>query len=155
MNRIFLLAATLVLLTACSGDLAHDDAEFDEGKWLYKQPAELGWDQQDTTTVGRLVLRLQANDAYPYQNLWLKLSITPPGEKTTHQMRNFVMMDPTGRWQGEEHWGSYRLQATLNDSMRFTKAGQYRFALTQMMRQDTLLGIEAVELAFEPREKKE
>jgi gliding motility-associated lipoprotein GldH len=93
---------------------------------------------------------LRHTDAYRYNNLWLNVGTQAPGDKTRFNKFELVLgTDATG-WQGtgmDDIWEVRKL--ITNGPVRFNKAGNYRFTLAQIMRENPLPNIMSVGIRVE------
>ncbi|MBX3102265.1 MAG: hypothetical protein KF690_07150 [Bacteroidetes bacterium] len=137
-------------LSACGPDFSSDSRSLDQEKWLYANPVNLTLEHADSATLGQLLLLLQVNDEYTMRNLWAEATLTHPSAPRKQVMTEFLLMDEQGKWHAERSlWGSYRFVAVMEDSVRLP-AGQWQVQLKQMMRVDTLPGVESVGIGFRP-----
>ena len=105
--------------------------------WLYNYKPSFSLDVDDTTTNYQTYFIIRHTQAYPFNNIWLLLSLKKPGDSVIKKQRvNIVLAEPSGKWMGrgrDEIW-EQRMYIKLNDSMVFNKIGTYQVLLEQNMR---------------------
>lgn len=94
---------------------------------------------------------LRHTDAYKFNNIGLNISAQVPGD--TLQSRNIELSlgsDAKG-WEGKGMSDIYEVRKPITQGrpVRFKKAGDYSFTLSQIMRQDPLKNIVSVGLRLE------
>lgn len=159
MNRIifpalrkwFFLPALALLLAACQQvDLFERTKNIKGGEWLSTQVPEYELAIADTTVAYQVFVVLRHTNKYPYRNIWLKVGLQLPGDSMKEQ-RFELPLASSEKWLGEGIDDVYERQAPLFPyPVRFSQAGQVRFTLKQVMRQDPLPGVLQAGIRLEP-----
>ena len=109
--------------------------------WDYGFKPTFSVDVTDTTASYRSYFVIRHTQGYPYNNIWMLVSVKGPGDKTTHKERvNIILAEPTGKWMGRgmgEIW-EQRMAMKLDDSTLFRRKGTWEISLEQNMRVNPL-----------------
>jgi gliding motility-associated lipoprotein GldH len=98
--------------------------------------------KNDTLSYYRIYIVLRHTDAYRYKNIWLNVSIQPPGDKAFINRRNLVLATDEKGWLGKGMDDIFEHRILLEPNpVKFTKRGTYTFSLEQIMREDPLMNI--------------
>lgn len=111
------------------------------------------FDISDTSSLYNLKLTLRHTDAYPFANLWLKVSMLEPGQTKDSVVKiEIPLAQEDGKWLGEgmnEIW-EHQLPLSKNASpIRFHKKGTYKIQLQQIMRTNPLPQVMSVGVRLE------
>ena len=150
-NLFFLLIVSLFLSTGCSNSLIYGE---------YKTLPVSGWDKDsvavfnvnitDTLVFCDVIANIRNNAYYPYQNIWLFVSVLSPQGTITTDTLEYYLADERGRWLGASSVGSiYSMSVLLQKKTRFKQAGVYRFTIQHGMREDVLKGIRDIGLEIQ------
>ncbi|MDE6097562.1 MAG: gliding motility lipoprotein GldH [Muribaculaceae bacterium] len=146
MNRtaaIFVIV-TMAVLSACR--LRHNDYSdfhtFDNARWAFTDTVTFTPELADSVADVPLTICVRHSNAYPYSNLWLELQY-PTGDTTVQtDTIELTLADDFGRWYGKGSGVSYQFTDTL--SPRFRVFSKQKLRLRNIMRRDTLPGIEQI-----------
>ena len=142
----------LLILSGCQESFYFSETnEFNKGGWAYQDSLDFKVNILDTTTHFDLVLDLEHDVEYSYQNIYLYINtLFPSGERFGRQV-NIDLADKLGQWQGKCSSKSCQVRVDLQSNAYFNKIGEYVFTIKQFMRMDTLAGIQS--MSFRLREK--
>jgi len=119
-------------------------------QWRYSEPVIFAVDTlHDSTAVqGDMVLTLRHTHGYEYRNLWIEIMPDLDNTLATPDTLNIILADIAGHWQGRGSGPSLQVSDTIRGvSLR---QGQ-KVRLRQIMRRDTIDGVEQVGITFLPR----
>ncbi|WP_301923241.1 gliding motility lipoprotein GldH [Ferruginibacter sp.] len=138
-------------LAACTRlDVFEKNTVIPNNQWSFALQPSVDFVIADTTASYNVFIVLRHTDAYRYHNLWLNVGTQAPGDKTRFNTFELVLgTDATG-WQGtgmDDIWEVRKL--ITNGPVRFNKAGNYRFTLAQIMRENPLPNIMSVGIRIE------
>jgi len=115
-----------------------------------------GWDKDsvivfkymatDTSGTYNIVIDIRNNGNYQYQNFWLFINSTSPGNAIFKDTLECVLSDSHGRWIGKGGGSLYQLPVSFMQRIKFPEPGDYKFELIQGMREKTLKGIHNIGL---------
>ena len=106
----------------------------------------------DTISAYSIYLVLRHTDAYKYNNIWLNIGLQPPGDSLIKQKVDLKLGDDANGWEGNGMNDIWELRKLLNGApRRFKKAGEYKFTIAQVMRDEPLLNIISAGLRIEKK----
>lgn len=93
----------------------------------------------DTTSLYNIYVTLRHTHAYNYNNIWLNVNFTLPGDTAKHQRVDIALADNNKGWLGTGMDDIYEVRKLITPQpYRFKNAGQCIFSLEQIMREDPL-----------------
>ena len=106
----------------------------------------------DTISAYSIYLVLRHTDAYKYNNIWLNIGLQPPGDSLIKQKVDLKLGDDANGWEGNGMNDIWELRKLLNGApRRFKKAGEYKFTIAQVMRDEPLLHVISAGLRIEKK----
>ncbi|MBK7763499.1 MAG: gliding motility lipoprotein GldH [Bacteroidetes bacterium] len=110
--------------------------------WQENFKPEYTFNITDTSSSYDLKLTFRHTDAYPYANLWLKVTMQQPGETKDSTLKiEIPLAQENGKWLGKgmnEIW-EHELPLSKNANViRFKKTGMYKIKLQHIMRVNPL-----------------
>ena len=106
----------------------------------------------DTISAYSIYLVLRHTDAYKYNNIWLNIGLQPPGDSLIKQKVDLKLGDDANGWEGNGMNDIWELRKLLNgEPRRFKKAGEYKFTIAQVMRDEPLLHVISAGLRIEKK----
>ncbi|WP_299755474.1 gliding motility lipoprotein GldH [uncultured Pontibacter sp.] len=140
-------AALVLLLSACDPARVYEqNIDMPEGNWYVDNAPVFEFDIKDTTQVYDVYFNVRYNLKYDYYNLYLRHQLLgPDSTQVSSKLLEILLMDSkTGKPLGDGSSDTYDLQALAIDNIKFSRPGTYKLKLTQYMRRDPLLNIQAV-----------
>ena len=108
----------------------------------------------DTISAYSIYLVLRHTDAYKYNNIWLNIGLQPPGDSLIKQKVDLKLGDDANGWEGNGMNDIWELRKLLNgEPRRFKKAGEYKFTIAQVMRDEPLLHVISAGLRIEKKNR--
>lgn len=102
------------------------------------------FENRDTTRSKDLFLVVRNNDAYPFRNLYLLVSLRSPKALVSTDTLQYLMADKWGRWLGTGIGAEKESVLTYRLDRIFDQLGTYELKIIQGMRRDSLQGITSV-----------
>lgn len=110
--------------------------------WAAKFMPEFKVEITDTAANHYCFLLFRHDEAYPNSNLWIRLKIKAPGEKTFKDgpRLEVQLADASGVWQGKGMGGiwEHKIYIDAKAAPKFEKPGIYEIKVEQLMRMDPL-----------------
>ena len=155
MKKYFLSSVFFVLvLTSCTKiDLYEKVAVIPGHEWKSSFKPQFTFSITDTSAAYQLYIILRHNNKYGYNNIWLNLYATAPGEKAEKFTLELPLANNEG-WLGSgmDDIYEHRIALTLDpEKFHFNKAGEYSLALEQIMREDPLANVMNAGLRIEKK----
>ena len=141
-NTIPFLLLIVVWLTACSLPIGifEKNVAIPNHSWSSSFKPEINFEvKDDTLSSYRIFVVLRHTDAYRYKNIWLTVSVQPPGDSVFVNRRNLTLATDQKGWLGKGMDDIFEHRILLNSNpVKFSKRGVYKFTLQQIMREDPL-----------------
>jgi gliding motility-associated lipoprotein GldH len=123
-------------------------------EWKSSFNPEFRFTIKDTSVPYRLFIVLRHDEKYAYNNIWLSLSTRFPGDTAVQKVQYELPLANSEGWIGKESamddLYEHRIELTSrNEPLFFRRAGEYRFTISQIMREDPLLHVYNVGLRIE------
>ena len=149
------------LLIACSfqladvscstSDLYEKSVAIPQHKWKNSFKPSFTFTIKDTSSLYQLFLVLRHNDKYNYNNIYINLYATLPGQDTALQIRRDLTLATNDKgWLAEGMDDIYEHRIKLGEPQPL-KAGTYTFTLEQIMREDPLENVMDAGLRIEKK----
>jgi len=108
----------------------------------------------DTLATYNLYVVLRHTDKYQYNNIWLNIGTQSPGKSMVYQKMQLILGSDAKGWQGVGMDDIWECRKKINEQpCQFKNAGDYRYELSQIMRDDPLNEIINVGFRVEKAEK--
>jgi gliding motility-associated lipoprotein GldH len=140
---------SMVFFTSCTSiDVFEKNVAIPKHQWNSSFKPEFRFNITDTSSVYQLYMLVRHNEKYHFNNIWINLYSTPPGD-TAHKA-GFELPLATNEkgWLGSSMDDIYEHRIKLTEPIKM-KAGEYHFALEHMMREDPLQNVMNVGLRVE------
>ncbi len=141
------------MLQSC-GISPDDYSEFrhlPESGWHYEDSLRFTPHVADSTAVGRLIVAVRHNNAYPFSNLWLEVTRHDRSGKLHRDTVNMQLCDRYGRWHGRGFGAEYQYSDTLPGLTRVITDST--IIVRHVMRVDNLTDIEQIGVTFVASER--
>jgi gliding motility-associated lipoprotein GldH len=142
---ILILLLFFTLVSCGSDSLYENHKEFPTGFWQ-KDNLQSFEVQIDDSQNHSIFYHLRYTTDYDYCNSYVRYKIfSPEGKMLVEKMKLDTLFDcTTGKPLGEGFGTVYNKEFQLEANFDFSKKGKYKIELEQMMRKDSLEGIQTV-----------
>lgn len=135
----FIVLSVVFVFSSCDKvDFFEKTVSFKKHEWNASDKATINFSVADTSAYYNLFVVLRHSDAYGYNNIWLNLTVIPPGDTAQSQLKEFQLADNKKGWLGSGMDDIFEHRIQVNNQPIKYKAGNYTFILQQMMREDPL-----------------
>jgi gliding motility-associated lipoprotein GldH len=119
-------------------------------QWPTAVKPDIAFTITDTLSLYNIYIVLRHNDAYHFNNLYVRATVIEPGE-TLPKTGDYDLLLATNEkgWIGTAMDDIYDAQIIIQPKTRFRKAGTYHIIMEQVMREDPLKNILSVGLRLE------
>jgi gliding motility-associated lipoprotein GldH len=151
MKMPYFLASLLAFVAlACNDSTEFIEMKALDGQWPKADIKQFELDVKDTQAKNLFVI-LRNNNYYPFQNIFLMLSVQQGKNIIRKDTLEFPLAQPNGQWLGTG-FGSVKETKYIAypKGISFPKPGKYLITVQHGMRAKALLGIEDVGLKTEP-----
>jgi gliding motility-associated lipoprotein GldH len=159
-----LFACSLQLLSSCTTiDLYEKVVPVPKHQWQSSYKPQFTFNIIDTTVPYQAFVILRHNNKYKYNNIWINLHANAPTDTTQKLSLELPLANKEG-WLGTgmddvfEHRvriggeiGKLPFVKMGADGFYFTRSGEYRFTLEQIMRDDPLPDVMNIGLRLEKK----
>src|SRR6476661_2981916 len=140
-NRfLFHLLFVMTSLVACNQvDVYEKDIPVPGQKWKMGEELSGSFSITDTLSAYNIYIVLRHTDAYNYNNIWLNVGLQSPGDSMYRQKLDLSLGSDATGWEGTGMNDIWEVRKRLTGRpQRFRRAGDYRFTISQAMRDDPL-----------------
>ena len=149
---LFLVPCTLYLLSCTNVDLYEKTVTVPGHAWQNSFRPSFDFTIKDTSSLYQLFLVLRHNEKYNYSNIYINLSVKPPGQDSSVKIqRDLILATNEKGWQATAMDDIYEHRIPLGDPQTL-KAGDYRFTLEQIMRENPLQNVLNVGIRVEKKQ---
>ncbi len=135
---LFSFAVLLFLVISCKQiDVYEKTVSFKKHEWNASEQPSFSFDIIDTVSRYNVFVVLRHTDAYHYNNMWLNLSIIPPGD-TVQTIRANLKLGDNKQWLGNSIDDIIEHRILINSNPIRFKKGNYKFVIQQIMRENPL-----------------
>jgi gliding motility-associated lipoprotein GldH len=134
MPRILNAVLWIILFGSCGSDHIADYQTIDQGLWAKDRTIQFDLPELDSLGSYDLLLSLRNTNDYPYNNLFLLVTMTHPDGYAEVDTLEYRMAAPDGTWLGV---GAGNIKDNLlayRESMTFNKSGAYRLSIKHALR---------------------
>jgi gliding motility-associated lipoprotein GldH len=133
------LACVLFTISCNQVDVFEKSTTIPHYQWDNKFKAEGSFIISDTTSPYNLYIVLRHTDAYKYSNIWLNVGLQAPGDTMYYQKLNLTLSGDAEGWEGTGMNDIWEVRKLINGQpRRFIKKGEYKFSISQVMRDNPL-----------------
>ncbi len=141
----------LLVFTGCEKPktIFSEEKSFSNNIWLTGNVPIFECTISDTTHPYNIFLTLSNTETYPFQNLYMFVTIQFPRGVVRVDTIDCFLADNRGKWYGKSNDDFYKQKLIYRKNILFPYAGIYRFSIEQAMRQKELEGIHSVGIIIE------
>lgn len=149
MKRVFYFIYVLLFVTSCTPvDIYEKSVTIPGHEWKSSYKPDFDFVISDSVSLYKIFLVLRHSDKYNFNNLYINLHITTPGQDTATIIRRDLQLATNEGWLGTGMDDIYEYRLQLADGQPL-KAGPYKFIIEQIMREDPLKNVLNVGLRLE------
>lgn len=147
MKNNFWLWIWPVLLLGCSKNVVYkQQVTFPQGVWTYDSLVEYEFSIEDTVSIYNISLNVEHTIDYAYQNLYVKIYTQFPNQQNKEDVLSLELANKNGLWNGSCGNSKCALSIPLQEKTYFQEPGVYAISLEQYMREESIEGIQSMEL---------
>ena len=134
---IFFLLLLLAAASCKQIDVFEKTVPFPTHSWKDTYKPSFEFTITDTASLYNLFVVIRHTDAYHYNNIWLNLTIVPPGD-TAQTVRANLKLGDNRKWLGNSIDDIIEHRILINTNPLRFKKGNYKFILQEIMRENPL-----------------
>ena len=148
---VFVLLLVIIWLTACAKiDVFEKNTVIPGHRWSYNLQPSFDFTISDTSSSYNLYIVLRHTDAYRYNNIWLNIGTQSPADTMRYQRFDLQLGTDANGWEGSGMNDIWELRKSITRGpFKFNKAGNYKFTIAQVMRENPLPEIMSVGVRVE------
>ena len=141
-----MLAVLLLVLTSCGPTVLYEQVTptQDEVGWRYADSLSFAFTIADAQQPYDMALVVQHDEAFAYENFYLKIHTTGPNGVRTTERISLDLSGDFGVWHGDCSGQTCELSVPVLQNTRFQEVGTYELVLEQNSRENPLPGIFAM-----------
>lgn len=148
--RLLLSLLVLVVLSSCGPKPMYEKTVETGGTWTYGDPMVFDIEVTDTDTFYDMVLDLNHESDFGYQNIYVKIDTDFPVKEDTEDVVSLDISDGKGSFLGNCSGGTCRVEILLQKSFRFENPGKHIVTISQYGRTEDLNGVNNATLSIIP-----
>ncbi len=142
MQKGLILLVCAVLFIGCDAIGVFEKTNFfTSHHWKSKQPLKYEFTITDTTKLYQIFVIIRHEDAYRYNNIWVKLTTQAPNDTAKSQLLNLRLADNKKGWLGTGIDDIFDHRIRITRSAQKLRKGIYSFTLEQAMREDPITAV--------------
>ncbi len=137
-QRIIYFLSIILFLGSCNEIGLFEKVFFTPSQqWSQSFQPEMKFDITDTSSSYLIYFTVRHADAYPYNNLWIKLYSKMPGDNFEKEERYDIPLADGNRWLGTGMDDVFNHRVLLyRTPVKFMKPGEYQLRIVHDMRVD-------------------
>ncbi len=148
-SYIILLASCFIFSSCTTVDLYEKTVPLPDHEWKSIYKPEFNFTIKDTNSFYQVYFVLRHTEKYNYNNIWINYYYQPPADTLHKEMREFQLATHEKGWLGTGMDDIYEHRIKLSPDAGKLKAGNYKFILENIMREDPLQHILNVGIRIE------
>ena len=147
-----LLVHYILYLVACTTvDLYEKNILLPRHEWKSIFIPEFTFTIKDTTSLYQVYFVFRHNEKYNYNNIWINLYSQPPDDTVHKAPYELTLATNEKGWLASGMDDIYEHRLKLTDAVKL-KAGEYKFRVENIMREDPLMNVLNVGLRLEKKQ---
>lgn len=134
MDRLVIAFLTGILLVSCSSDIVVSENKSLPGYWAKDEVVEFSIPQLDSLKKYNVFINLRNTNDYPYNNIFLIVTMEFPHGKTVVDTLEYKMAYPNGDWMGAGIGNVKDNKLWYKEDISFFEEGNYNITITQAVR---------------------
>jgi gliding motility-associated lipoprotein GldH len=148
--QAFYLFFILLSLIACDPDKVMDEYHtIHNSLWDVDSVQNFTFSIYRKDQVHNIYFNIRNDRTYEFCNLWLFVTIDPPGGESKTDTVQVMLADPSGKWLGKGFSGVYDNRRLYMQNVYFPEPGNYNIHLRHGMRPTLLKGITDIGIRVE------
>lgn len=152
-SGLLVLGIIFLLFSSCDKNrIFESNVEIPDQIWNKDKAVVFSPSIYDTLSIQNVFVNVRNTSSYPYNNLFLFITITSPSGQWILDTLELTLADKRGKWLGSGLGDLFFSRKVFKQRIRFPMEGSYTFEIRQGMRSGDLKGIRDVGLRIEKSE---
>ena len=144
--KILLLIIVSMFFFSCDKKRVFDEYLALNGKWKKEEIVRFTFEQNDTISPYNLYLNIRNNNDYPFNNLFVIVSLKEPDNLVKIDTLEYAMANPDGSLMGEGFSDNKENKLWYQENFVFKQKGMYTIEIQQALRETgNVEGVEELE----------
>jgi len=140
MRKVVGILFGILLLSGCSDNAVFSSGTSFSNGWQQQDTVKVTLPEMDSITPYDLFLTLRNSNDYPYNNIFLIVSMEFPEGKVLKDTLEYRMANPDGSWMGTGVGGIKESKLWYKESVRFLEQGNYNLSIVHALRNNGQVG---------------
>jgi len=141
-----LFVLMLILISSCDKQRVFDEYKSVGNSWHKDSIVTFELPKLDSKKMYNLYINIRDNDDYPFNNLFLIVSLEHPNRKIKVDTLEYQMTNPDGTLLGEGFTDIKENKLFYKDKVNFTQKGIYRIHIKHAVRQTgKIIGVSSLD----------
>lgn len=134
-----------MMLASCDRGVMHSENwQWKDHQWIHGDAKTMTLVATDTTTAYQMDLRIDHEEDYPFQNLYVRTRTIYPSGKEVTSVTSLELINADGSWAGDQGENCCKLTLPLQARFTFPEIGTYTWTIEPYMRMDTVKCIKSL-----------
>lgn len=134
-SGVLIVSLLSLLLFSCDKKRVFDEYREIGGIWKSKDKIAFSFEPNDTVEKFNMFVNIRNNNNYPFNNLFLIVSMLQPNGVIKMDTLEYQMANPDGSLMGEGFSDVKENKLWYKENMNFPKKGKYVFSIEQAVRE--------------------
>lgn len=139
-NNFLVIGLLSVLFISCDKNRVFDGYQEIDGSWHKDEQVSFTFDQNDTITNYNMYVNIRNNNNYPFNNLFLIVSMLQPDGITKVDTLEYQMAKEDGTLLGDGFSDIKESKLWYKENTKFPKIGKYTVSIQQAVRETGKIG---------------
>lgn len=139
-NNFLVIGLLSVLFVSCDKNRVFDGYQEIDGSWHKDEQVSFTFDQNDTITNYNMFVNIRNNNNYPFNNLFLIVSMLQPDGVTKVDTLEYQMAKEDGTLLGDGFSDIKESKLWYKENTKFPKTGKYTVSIQQAVRETGKIG---------------
>lgn len=140
-------------IMSCSQDNIYNQKQRVNDPWKYGEPLSFKYEVTDTVPAFDMVISIEHNATFSYENIYLNTTTFFPNGKSTTNPVSFQLADNKGGWLGKCSGDNCSIEIEMSSGAFFKIQGKYKLIFDQFSREDSLKGIRSIGIRVQKTKK--
>lgn len=138
--KYWLFLILLVTFASCDQNRVFDEYHELDGSWSKTDSIHFEFEQNDTINPYNLFLNIRNNNEYPFNNLFVIVSLKNPSNEVKIDTLEYQMANPDGTLMGNGFTDVKESKLWYQENFVFKKAGKYEVDIMHALRESGEIG---------------
>lgn len=134
-SKIIVLFLVTLFFISCDEKRVFDEYKGLNGKWEKDSIVRFTFNQNDTIAPYNLFLNIRNNNEYPFNNLFLIVTLKQPDSLVKIDTLEYAMANPDGSLMGEGFSDVKESKLWYQENFIFKQKGEYTIEIQQALRE--------------------